>query len=293
MPTIIKAGNASTGLNIAGDATGVLQFRTGPSTGTPGVLIDANQYVYGYTAGQAGGGLIESRQFYRANANLPSGTNSGTQQGIFTNGTSTASSIAITTLTVGGTVNGTFAVGQLISGPNVTTGTYITAVLGSNQYTVSISQTAAAGIVNSYSGVNLTSATVYAFECKYFMKKTVGTTGHTIGFSFGGNATLNNLVYGGQTVLNGSNAAPVSTNNFVGWAESNANTVWTTNITSAGAWIMATLEGTVSILAGGTFIPAYTLSAAPGGAYLAAAGTYFNIYPISASGANTVIGSWV
>jgi hypothetical protein len=293
MATIIKAGNATTGVNITGDATGNLQLNTGPSAGTPGMLIDTNQYVYGYTAGQSNGGLIEARQFYRLNANSAGGTNSGTRQGIFTSGQSTASSITLTTLTVGGTISGTFAVGQLISGPNVTTDTYITAVLGANQYTVSISQTAASAAINSYSGVNLASSTVYAFECKYFLQKSAGTSNHTVGFSFGGNATLNNIVWGGQCWNNGSNTVPVTTNNFVGWQFSNANQVFTSNISTSGAWLMATFEGTVSILAGGTFIPAYTLSAAPGGAYFLTTGTYFNIYPVGAAGSNTVIGNWV
>jgi hypothetical protein len=52
------------------------------------------------------------------------------------------------------------------------------------------------------------------------------------------------------------------------------------------------LKGTVSINAGGTFIPQYTLSAAPGGAYTTAIGSYFKLSPMSASGANTSIGTW-
>jgi hypothetical protein len=147
MSTILKAGSSASGMNLAGDATGRLQINTGSGAGTPGFLVDENQYLYGYSAGQSGSGLVEARQLWRLNANGLGGTNSATQQGIFTRGTSTASSITLTTLTVGGTVNGTFAVGQLISGPNVTTGTYITALGtgtgGAGTYTVSISQTAA------------------------------------------------------------------------------------------------------------------------------------------------------
>jgi hypothetical protein len=52
------------------------------------------------------------------------------------------------------------------------------------------------------------------------------------------------------------------------------------------------VRGTVSVNAGGTLIPQYTLSAAPGGAYSTAAGSYFMIYPIGASGANVNVGTW-
>ena len=52
------------------------------------------------------------------------------------------------------------------------------------------------------------------------------------------------------------------------------------------------LKGTVSVNAGGTFIPQYTLSAAPGGAYTTQAGSYMKISPLAASGANVSIGTW-
>ena len=52
------------------------------------------------------------------------------------------------------------------------------------------------------------------------------------------------------------------------------------------------IRGTVSIATGGTFIPQYSLSAAPGGAYTTQLGSYFLIYPLGASGSNTSIGTW-
>lgn len=62
-------------------------------------------------------------------------------------GSGTSSTIAGTTLTVGGTVTGIFAVGQTISGTGVTAGTTITALGtgtgGAGTYTVSVSQTVA------------------------------------------------------------------------------------------------------------------------------------------------------
>jgi len=52
------------------------------------------------------------------------------------------------------------------------------------------------------------------------------------------------------------------------------------------------MKGTVSINAGGTFIPQYTLSAAPGGAYSTVAGSFIRIAPIGASGSAINVGTW-
>ena len=41
-----------------------------------------------------------------------------------------------------------------------------------------------------------------------------------------------------------------------------------------------------------SFIPQYTVSAAPGGAYTTQIGSYIKLSPISVSGANTSIGTW-
>lgn len=59
--------------------------------------------------------------------------------------TSTASTISGTTLTIGGTITGTFVVGQMVTGTGVASDTYITALGtgtgGAGTYTVSVSQT--------------------------------------------------------------------------------------------------------------------------------------------------------
>ena len=122
--------------------------------------------------------------------------------------------------------------------------------------------------------------------------KSAGTTSHTISLGFGGTATINNCAYtlinawsssGISTTSNGANAMTILTA---------SSTVVTAAFTGAGEGVNFIIKGTVSINAGGTFIPQYTLSAAPGGAYTTQAGSYIKISPISASGANTNIGSW-
>ena len=62
--------------------------------------------------------------------------------------------------------------------------------------------------------------------------------------------------------------------------------------TNATYYDQTMMKGTISVSTGGTFIPQYSLSAAPGGAYTTAAGSYFLIYPIGAAGANVNVGTW-
>jgi hypothetical protein len=141
-------------------------------------------------------------------------------------------------------------------------------------------------------GVALSASTVYEFEAVMVFAKTAGTTSHTFAFGMGGTATVNNVL--GQ----------LSASEISGTLGANAVNIWSTafnSVTSAvvsGAMTAATktmvlrVAGTISINAGGTLTPQYTLSAAPGGAYTTQAGSYFLIYPIGASGANTSVGTW-
>ena len=139
----------------------------------------------------------------------------------------------------------------------------------------------------------LSASTVYAFEGFVMYIKAAGTTGHTVGLGFGGTATVNNAAFGGISSASGASSNPINTNVFCGFTQSLANTAFTTSLTSSGVWHSVRFWGTVSVNAAGTFIPQYTLSAAPGGAYTVQIGSYINIYPVGASGANTSVGSWV
>lgn len=147
-------------------------------------------------------------------------------------------------------------------------------------------------------GVTLSSSTVYAFEGVYTLVKTAGTTAHTIGLGFGGTATVNNVQYHIAGITdNSSTVAPFifstnATGIVMGTAVSVSNTTVSYSITSAAARNAVRISGVISVNAGGTFIPQYTLSAAPGGAYTTQAGSYFLIYPIGDAGAATNIGTW-
>lgn len=142
-------------------------------------------------------------------------------------------------------------------------------------------------------GVTLSASTVYAFEAFYGLSKTAGTTSHTVGLGFGGTATLNNIGYWGFSDTESTFAYAGTAGNLGGfYTQTASNTA--SSLASTSATLVRTLRitGTVSVNAGGTFIPQYTCSAAPGGAYTTAAGSYFLIYPIGASGANVNVGTW-
>jgi hypothetical protein len=143
-------------------------------------------------------------------------------------------------------------------------------------------------------GVTLSASTVYAFDYCLILTKSAGTTSHTLGLGYGGTATTNNFLTNGSGF--GSNAAlPTSSlggNSYFFASNSTANQTVSGGSTSATITWFYRIAGTVSINAGGTLIPQYTLSAAPGGAYTTAAGSYFLIYPIGASGANVNVGTW-
>ena len=142
-------------------------------------------------------------------------------------------------------------------------------------------------------GVTLSASTVYAFEAFYGLSKTAGTTSHSVGLGFGGTATLNNIGYWGFSDTESAFTYAGTAGNLGGfYTQTASNTASSLASTSATLARTLRITGTVSVNAGGTFIPQYTCSAAPGGAYTTAAGSFFMIYPIGASGANVNVGTW-
>jgi hypothetical protein len=143
-------------------------------------------------------------------------------------------------------------------------------------------------------GVTLSASTVYEFEIVVAFTKTAGTTSHSCGVGFGGTATINNISYNCLSYLNLTQftAAGTGAGTNIGNISAASNTTVTQATTSATVYWSVTSKGTVSINAGGTFIPQYTLSAAAGGAYSTVAGSFIRINPLSASGAATNVGTW-
>jgi hypothetical protein len=140
-------------------------------------------------------------------------------------------------------------------------------------------------------GVTLSGNTVYRFEGLYLLYHTAGTTSHTISTLFGGTATVNNIAYDISWNATTSYNVPDSGGYYTAATQATA-TVITNARGGAADYSVFKLSGTVSINAGGTFIPQYSLSAAPGGAYTTAAGSYITFTPIGRSGANSSLGTW-
>ena len=140
-------------------------------------------------------------------------------------------------------------------------------------------------------GTTLSSSTIYRFQLLWHPFKTAGTTSHTMAVSFGGTANVNWIAYesrwnattayntqaGGGSYQTGTSLSPV---------------IVTSARTSANEYASVRIAGLVSINSGGTLIPQYSLSAAPGGAYTVLAGSWMEIYPVSAAGSNVSIGTW-
>lgn len=143
-------------------------------------------------------------------------------------------------------------------------------------------------------GVTLSASTVYEFEIAIGFTKSAGATSSTIALGFGGTATLNNIYYDfSATNMSGTSATLVINSQVSrGYVITASATVVTNASATAANNTSMMVKGTVSINAGGTFIPQYTLSAAPGGAWSTVAGSYIRINPLSASGAATNVGTW-
>lgn len=142
-------------------------------------------------------------------------------------------------------------------------------------------------------GVTLSSSTIYKFEYTIAMSKSAGVTSHNVSLLFGGTATVNNISYFTQFKYNTSGLLSVpSTDSYSVFSQTTSATTILSGLTSASYGLAFFCTGTVSVNLGGTFIPQYILSAAPGGAFTVQAGSDFLIYPIGGAGSATNIGTW-
>lgn len=141
-------------------------------------------------------------------------------------------------------------------------------------------------------GVTVSASTTYQFEALVLLTKTAGSSSHTVATLFGGTATVNNigynLVYAFASAGSTTPSSAAGTNFFTVATAS----VFTNAIVGGSFTVWFQMRGTVSINAGGTFIPQYQLSAAPGGAYTTRIGSFFRLSPIGAAGANVSVGTW-
>lgn len=137
-------------------------------------------------------------------------------------------------------------------------------------------------------GCTLEANTVYIFEIFNYMVKNTGTNAHTFSLVFGGTASYS-IAYVYNTV--GTSNGTLTTNAPIGNYTTLKTMLVTGSITTAAYAITNVIKGTVTTSTAGTFIPQYSLSAAPGGAYTTYT-AYCLIYPIGTSASDNNVGTW-
>ncbi|MBZ5616232.1 MAG: hypothetical protein LAO23_19665 [Acidobacteriia bacterium] len=138
--------------------------------------------------------------------------------------------------------------------------------------------------------ITLPSSTSYFFRGHITLNRSAGTTSHTISLLLGGTATFTSLNYiVNVTDVNGT-ASVLTTPQVIEIADASAHAI-TSASANAAQFNTIVIEGVMRINAGGTVIPQFQYSAAPGGAPAIGANSYFRLFPI---GADTVVsvGNW-
>lgn len=131
--------------------------------------------------------------------------------------------------------------------------------------------------------------TTYCFEAVYIITRAAGVTSHTTAVLFGGTATLTSIDYLAEASTTTGNAL-AATSHITGSAAT-AVTV-TAASTSATENLRVRLNGVVRFNVGGTFIPQFQFSAAPGGAPTIKRGSYFQMLPLGGYTAATFGIGW-
>jgi len=141
-------------------------------------------------------------------------------------------------------------------------------------------------------GVTVSGSTVYQFEGLFAVSKTATASSHNFQLGFGGTATINNISYEYYQPVSGITSFNDTSNGavYTGFIQT-ATATTIAGPSAATVYKTVFMKGTVSINAGGTFIPQYTTSVSVG-PYTTAIGSYFKLSPMSASGSNTSIGTW-
>lgn len=120
---------------------------------------------------------------------------------------------------------------------------------------------------------------LYEFEALYFITRSAGTTSHNTSVLFGGTATISSCVYTIEsTTTTGAPTSTTASQQLIAVAAT-ATQVATTS-TSSTENIVVKIKGTMTITTGGTVIPQFAYSTAPGGAPTIKAGSYIKFTPL-------------
>lgn len=158
-------GSISAGANFTAAIAGTTMTVSALGAGTlavgqavSGTGVEPGTVIVGLGTGTGGTGtyIVNNTQTVASEGMTSVANTSGTSSGAVVTG-----SITTTTLTVTAVTSGSLAVGQVLSGTNVTAGTTITALGsgtgGAGTYTVSTSQTAASGTITATGTTGATS----------------------------------------------------------------------------------------------------------------------------------------
>jgi hypothetical protein len=158
-----------------------------------------------------------------------------------------------------------------------------------NDYTA-LNSSAAQKVFNSPSNgaITLPAASTYQFEALYYITRSAGTTSHTTGVSFGGTATFTSISYVAEASTTTTNALG-AVNRIIG--TSVGTTVVTGAVSTTTEFITIKLTGTLRTNTGGSVIPQFQFSAAPGGAPTVLRNSYFMLTPLGTSSVSSV-GNW-
>jgi len=120
--------------------------------------------------------------------------------------------------------------------------------------------------------VTVAASTTYLFEGLLHLVRTAGVTSHTTSLLFGGTATLTSLRY--EAFVKSGDLASNAACNASMIAVATAFVVKSASV-SASENVCIYVRGTIRINAGGTLIPQFQYSAAPGGAPTVQANSFF------------------
>lgn len=135
--------------------------------------------------------------------------------------------------------------------------------------------------------ITLAANTMYEAEGFYYITRVAGTTSHTTSVLFGGTAVASTtllLLRASNPSGNALSAVSQIVGTFAGQTITAANTSATENI-------VVHIRGTIPVTTGGTLIPQFQYSAAPGGVPTVFTGTFFRVWPVGADTVATV-GNW-
>lgn len=137
-------------------------------------------------------------------------------------------------------------------------------------------------------GVTILANSTYYFDGNLVTTRTAGASSHTTGLLFGGTATITAIDYEAQWRTGDTNAAAAANGVRVNVA---TNTTIKAASTATTEDTDINVYGVVRFTTGGTFIPQFIYSAAPGGTPTIKRGSYFRMIPMGDNNV-TSVGTW-